>query len=313
MTNNIDSDIRARIIRAADELFEAGGRDQLPTVSAVRGAARVDMNSASLVMKEWRKALTAQAVKPAVVVPDAVTSALVEVGAVAWQQAQTLANEALQAAQQSWEIERDDAEAQRIDLANSFDEQAKLLDELQNTAAAAAVQSASDAAEAVQLLAKAQAETKDFREQLAQAQAQATQADARAVEIEKRANDLRVELDRARVELDELKRDSKDLGKKLEQARTELGSVTNRLSESEAKRDAESSKHNEQYKRAIDDAAMARDERDAAKAMVSDAQQAASAAREEAAELRGQLKGFELQTNELVKQLKSVTAVAKKQ
>ena len=38
------------------------------------------MNSASLVMKEWRKALTAQAVKPAVVVPDAVTSALVEVG-----------------------------------------------------------------------------------------------------------------------------------------------------------------------------------------------------------------------------------------
>lgn len=86
-----------------------------------------------------------------------------------------------------------------------------------------------------------------------------------------------------------------------------------RKRESEAKRDAESSKHSEQYQRAIDDAAAARDERDAAKAMVSDAQQAASAAREEAAELRGQLKGFELQTNELVKQLKSVTAVAKKQ
>ena len=153
MTNTIDSEVRTRIIKAADELFDATNREQLPTVSAVRSAARVDMNSASLVMKEWRKALTAQAsAKPLVTIPDVISNALIEVGAVAWQEAQVLASETLQAAQKSWDAERNDAEALRVDLASSFDEQEKLLNELKKsaveaaeTAAAAALSAEKDA------------------------------------------------------------------------------------------------------------------------------------------------------------------------
>ena len=61
-----------------------------------------------------------------------------EVGAVAWQEAQVLASETLQAAQKSWDAERNDAEALRVDLASSFDEQEKLLNELKQSAVEAA-------------------------------------------------------------------------------------------------------------------------------------------------------------------------------
>lgn len=323
MINTIDSEVRNRITAAADKLFEATNREQLPTVSAVRSAARVDMNSASLVMKEWRKALTQVPVKPVVVVPDDVTAVLTELGAIAWQKAQTLANDALQAAQQSWDVERDEAEAQRLDLASSFDEQATLLEELKKSAEAEKVQSERDAAEASKQLEQAQTETNHLREQLVQACAQTAQADARAVEIEKRANDLRTELDRTRDELAELKKDNKAVSQKLEKTASELAVITSKLSESESKRDAETARHTEQYQRAIDDVSTVRNERDTATALVSESQKAAGVAREEAAELRGQLKATEQQLkateqqiteqqiSELFKQLNATTKAKK--
>mgnify|MGYP006204349805 CR=1 FL=1 len=65
----IPADVRERIIAAATDLFEQSGRETMPTVDAVRRAARVDMNAASAVMKEWRRAQTAQAAPVAVAVP----------------------------------------------------------------------------------------------------------------------------------------------------------------------------------------------------------------------------------------------------
>src|SRR3546814_17815003 len=66
----IPADVRERIIAAATDLFEQSGRETMPTVDAVRRAARVDMNAASAVMKEWRRAQTAQAAPVAVAVPE---------------------------------------------------------------------------------------------------------------------------------------------------------------------------------------------------------------------------------------------------
>ena len=45
--SNIPADVRERIIAAAAELYDQAGRENLPTVDAVRRAARADMNTTS--------------------------------------------------------------------------------------------------------------------------------------------------------------------------------------------------------------------------------------------------------------------------
>ena len=138
----IPTDVRERIITAAANLFEQAGRQTMPTVDAVRRVARVDMNAASAVMKEWRRAQTAQATPVAVTVPEAVQQASSAAVATIWQQAQGLANESLRNAQAAWETERGELDAMRQELAEAFERQ---LGELEATAAALAAEK--DAAE----------------------------------------------------------------------------------------------------------------------------------------------------------------------
>ena len=99
MSTAIPADVRERVIQAAQELYEQSGGETMPTVDAVRRLARVDMNSASAVMREWRRSQTAQAAPVAVTVPEAVTQAHSAALASLWQTAQELANEPLGVAQ----------------------------------------------------------------------------------------------------------------------------------------------------------------------------------------------------------------------
>ena len=105
MSIAIPADVRERVIQAAQELYEQNGRESMPTVDAVRRLARVDMNAASAVMREWRRAQTAQAAPVAVTVPEVVTQAHGAALVALWQTAQELANESLRVAQAAWEAE----------------------------------------------------------------------------------------------------------------------------------------------------------------------------------------------------------------
>ena len=89
--SQIPAEIRDRITAVANELFEDAGREAFPTVDAVRRAARADMNTTSAVMREWRRAQTAQAVPVAVAVPETITQANAVALAALWQQAQAIA------------------------------------------------------------------------------------------------------------------------------------------------------------------------------------------------------------------------------
>src|ERR1700730_1026666 len=93
----IPADVRERIIDAATALYEQSGKATFPTVDAVRRAARVDMNATSSVMKDWRRAQTAQAAPVVVAVPEAVQQAGDAALATVWTYAQDQANEALRA------------------------------------------------------------------------------------------------------------------------------------------------------------------------------------------------------------------------
>ncbi len=124
----IPSEVRERIVSVAAELFEQSGRQAMPTVDAVRRVARVDMNAASAVMREWRRAQTSQAAPVAVSVPEVVQQASSVAVVAIWLQAQELANESLRSAQAAWEVERAELDAMRQELAEAFERQAGELD-----------------------------------------------------------------------------------------------------------------------------------------------------------------------------------------
>ena len=189
----IPTEVRERVIQAAQELYEQNGRESMPTVDAVRRHARVDMNAASAVMREWRRAQTAQAAPVAVTVPEVVMQAHSTALAALWQTAQELANESLRAAQAAWEAERVEADHDRQELADAYERQAAELEEVR----AAAERSA----RLYQEQQDAQAQTlAAVRAELVTAATRAERAEARVEEIERRAADLRSELDHAHQE-----------------------------------------------------------------------------------------------------------------
>ena len=214
-TAHIPADVRERITAAAAELFEQSGRETMPTVDAVRRAARVDMNAASSVMKEWRRAQTAQATPVAVSVPEVVQQASNTAMATMWQQAQQLANESLRNTQAAWETERAELDAMRQELAEAFERQAG---ELEVAGAALVAESAAVARQVQELTA--------VRQQLGDASSRADKAEARIDEIELRAAELRAELDRAHTDADRLRIESTEARQhaaaELEAARVDL-------------------------------------------------------------------------------------------
>lgn len=179
----IPAEVRERIVAAATDLFEQSGRQAMPTVDTVRRAARVDMNAASAVMKEWRRAQTAQAAPVAVAVPDAVQQAGNVSLATIWVQAQELANESLRTAQAAWEAERRELDALRQELAEAFERQAAELE----AAGVALVAQKESFAQQVQELALVRQQLADAAVQADKANAVAEAARAELVKVQARA------------------------------------------------------------------------------------------------------------------------------
>lgn len=124
----INSEIRSRIIAAAEQLFDEANRERFPAVDLVRRLAKADMNTTSAVMREWRRQQTAAPVSIAVEVPariqDVFQGSLIE----AWQAAKDMANESLRAAQQAWDAERTEADDLRREVAEAYELQAQELE-----------------------------------------------------------------------------------------------------------------------------------------------------------------------------------------
>lgn len=222
--SQIPAEIRDRITAVANELFEDAGREAFPTVDAVRRAARADMNTTSAVMREWRRAQTAQAAPVAVAVPETITQANAVALAALWQQAQELANESLQAAQAAWEAERAELDAMRAELADAYESQATELDEVR-----ADLERANAATDQVH------AELATTRAELSQAVMRAERAETKADEIERRASDLRAELDRAHADADQARATLAEQQKTSDKYFAELGKARDEAAQVSAK------------------------------------------------------------------------------
>lgn len=278
----IAQDIRDRIEAAASKLYQELGRESFPPVDQVRRLARTDMNSTSLIMKEWRRQQTVQAAPVAVAVPDAVAQASSAALATLWQQAKELADESLRAAQRAWEAERADLDTMRQELATAFEVQAGELDragvKLAEALAAIQVKDGQIAAQALDLVA--------VREQV-------HLAEARIVEIERREQAAQAAAVAAEQSVQSQAAELAVLRQQLAGAGAEVAGLKARL---EADRKA-ALEHERQSAEAVQQAAERAQrlelEREAAR-------QDASAVREEAARLRGQVEGMQATTDKLM-------------
>jgi chromosome segregation ATPase len=203
-----NSEVFERIFKAADSLYEEGGRVDFPTVDAVRKAAKVNMNDASAAMKQWRRAQTAQAAPIVVQVPESIAQVGNQAMATIWQQAQELANDSLRSAQAGWEAERQELDVMRQELATAFEEQGEELKLATARLAELETQLAASVAKSTELTASC-AEVKRLH----------SVAEGRAEELAQRSGDLRLELDRAYAQADAARDEARTLKAAIEKER----------------------------------------------------------------------------------------------
>ncbi len=257
-----------------------------PTVDQVRRYARVDMNAASAIMREWRRAQSVQAAPVAVHVPDAVVHANHQVLVALWTQAQELANESLRTAQSAWDAERAELDEMRQELAHAYEAQAAEFDLLKSQAADAAIAHQ----EAVKL---ASDELARVRAELSLVLIRAERAEAQVGEIERRATDLRTELDRAHEEIDLARIVLADQQKITEAITTDRDDAKFELTKALATFEALVESHREQRSANAQELAKQTEQRD-------QAMQSAAGAREHAAELVGKLSAMQEQNAALL-------------
>ena len=294
---DIAKDIRDRITAAASALYEEAERSDFPTVAAVRSRAGVDMNAASIVMREWRRSQMVPASPLMIEVPEKVRTSSAAALASLWAEAQSLANESLLSAQAVWEAERSEAETLRRELSTAFDAKDIELRAAQGeiTRHQAAV------AESLERM-------RELTEQVARSSERAGTAEARAEEIERRADDLRAELERVHAQfLGEREKLSGDVARaqaellaersrsttEIARVRSDLEAVRGELSGIRAKAEADVARQSEiraqhagELERLTGEMRQAGSERDTAR-------KAASDAREEAARLSGKIEAME--------------------
>ena len=294
---DIAKDIRDRITAAAGALYEEAERSDFPTVAAVRARAGVDMNAASIVMREWRRAQMVPASPLMIEVPERVRTSSAAALASLWAEAQSLANESLLSAQAVWEAERSEAETLRGELSAAFDAK-----DIELRAAHREITRYQAAA------AESLERTRDLTEQLASLSERASTAEARSIEIERRADDLRAELERVHAQsLAEREKLSGDVARaqaelqaersrsttEITRVRSDLDQVRGELVGIKAKAEADAARqveiraqHATEAGRLTEQMRQAESERDAAR-------KAASDAREEAARLSGKIEAME--------------------
>ena len=278
MQAHIPSDIQSRITRVANELFEQSGRQAFPTVDLVRRTAKVDMNAASTVMKEWRRAQTSQVAPVAVQVPEPIAQLYQQTMLTSWTKAQELANESLRSAQAGWDTEREELDAMRQELVEAFETQAAELEQIKGDA----IQAAQTHEAAAKLAAD---ELSALRIELAQATTRAERAEAKVGEIERRASDLHAELERAHLDGDKARAS-------LDELTTALRAAQDAATVAETEKQAEIKVVREEVTRA----------REESKRL----QQEASQARETSARMQGELETLRSQNTAFLATLKPV-------
>lgn len=237
--DDIDPEIIRRISDAADQLFNEGGHNAVPSVDAVRRRARANMNHASLVMRTWRQQLKAQPGPTEELMPESLRHIGNQLMLNIWREATKTASTHLASAKAAWEEERGELEEFRRQLSTAFDAQSRELQESttalatlrteggERTAACSALEQRTIEAETAHIgservLRQAQEEILELRKLLVAAQA------AQERITQQLQEQLRAQVAAAERHLAEQKSTAEQLG----QLRQEAGELRARLAQS---------------------------------------------------------------------------------
>ena len=312
---DINTEIRTRIVAAAEQLFVEAGSDRFPTVDEVRRAAKADMNTTSTVMKQWRREQVAAPATVAVSVPDSVKDAALAATAQMWSNAQELANESLDVAKKAWEAERVEADTMRAELADAYEAQAtELADTAQALAETQATAKATD--EKFQVMAA----------ELAATSGKLTSEEGKRAELERLEQAAQNRIEELRDELAQEKTDADHQAKQHRIELEEMRAKQEKLTNDHAGQLAAAQK---QYDTAAQELAVVNARAEAEKTAAKDSQLAAesqagklaseletarnsaSEAREKAAELTGQITAITAQNKELMAMIETPKTVKK--
>lgn len=317
----VNQETRAKIMAAANQLYERAERAAFPRVDEVRSLAKVDMNAASTVMKEWRRMQTAIPATVVAAIPERLRLAHETALTTLWGEAQEIANEALKAAQASWDIERAEADSLRDEVSSAYEAQAiELRDVLAKVQEQAEMleDAAKKSADDAELLT---AVTKERDEALTRAAI----AEQKAQDLEARVTDLKDECDRAYADSGRLRTERDEAVNQVENIRQEsarqvqaaqaradqakedvtgvtakLDALRDELAHAKAKLAADAAAHAEQQRLAALELQRLADDVATANTAREQAVSAASLAKEEAANLRGRTESLQAQLASLM-------------
>ncbi|QQZ31089.1 KfrA (plasmid) [Thiothrix subterranea] len=295
-----------QILQAADQLAAAGTPPTLAAVrSAVGGGSYTTINEA---LKEWKAKQQAAVMPLREPAPEGISKRLDEVGAEVWAIALELANARLTS-------EREALEATRQQLETAQQEATELADQL--SAELEALQAQHQ--QATQDLQTAITTLEQLRQENATLSRQLATTEARAEETTKRADDLRAELQHAHAE-NTAQRQRHNAETQALQAQlnttekalqTEVSNgvrLTLELTHAQMQASTAQQQQQTQQERHADEIRLMGERLTTAQAEREQALQAASATREDAAGMRGELEALRVQNAALLNTLKPVPA-----
>lgn len=308
----MSNEIKERIFAAADSLHAGSETGEYPSVEAVRQESRAGMNNVVEGMKEWRQNQRKQVQAVREPLPVELHRVVQSLGESLWETAQQLANESLDAAKISFEMEKTDLIQLSAEQSEAYEAQALSLGKAE-----------SRIAELDSELETARADIEEARAMVTETQQAVHLAEQRAEEVERRAGELRAELDHAHIEANaaataaksaadnlradadrvRIERDKAQQRQELVEAEsTKLAAKLAEANAKTAKAEAAADNHSQQFYRATEENHKAGEKLESARTEV-------AKAREEAATLRGQLEATMTQNANLMAALKPAPAV----
>ena len=231
----VSQEIQARIIEVAEQLH-AENSDKFPTVAEVRSASKADMNSVSIVMKNWRQSKLMPVKKIEELAPTELLELSNQLTSKIWSEAKLQAESKLRDAEQKFNDERKELEELRLELANECDRlntELEQITELKDDA----VKAQNDAETA---LSEALQQIEQLKSELQQSQQSKLVEIAKNKELEQHISTLKSQLNERDADLKALKSEH---SQQLEQRNQELNTLKSQLNERDADLKALKSEH----------------------------------------------------------------------
>lgn len=213
----ISEEIQARIIEVAEQLHSQN-KDKFPTVAEVRALSKADMNSVSIVMKNWRQSKLMPVKQIEELAPRELLELSNQLTSKIWSEAKQQADSKLRDAETKFNEERAETDELRVQLSNEcdrLDAELKQITQLKDDA----IKAQTDAETALN---QALQQIEQLKSELQQSEQSKLVEIAKNKELEQHICTLKSQLNERDTELKELKLEH---SQQLEQRNQELNTL----------------------------------------------------------------------------------------